>query len=60
MIQTPKNFKVLTDVAVIKLKKGGKQFEIACYRNKIANYRANQETDLSEVIQIHEIFTNVQ
>ena len=50
MIQTPKNMKVLTDIAVIKLKKGGKQFEIACYRNKIANYRNKQETDLSEVI----------
>jgi ribosome maturation protein SDO1 len=37
--QVPKSFKVLTDIAVIKLKKGGKQFEIACYRNKIANYR---------------------
>ena len=37
--QTPKNIKMLTDIAVIKLKKGGKQFEIACYRNKIANYR---------------------
>lgn len=60
MIQTPKNFKVLTDIAVIKLKKGGKSFEIACYRNKIANYRNSQETDLSEVIQINEIFTNVQ
>ena len=40
MINTPVNQKVLTNVAIVKLKKGGKQFEIACYKNKIANWRA--------------------
>jgi ribosome maturation protein SDO1 len=50
MIQTPVNQKLLTNVAIIKLKKGGKQFELACYRNKIGNWRNKQETNLSEVI----------
>ena len=59
MIQTPQNQKVLTNVAIVKLKKGGKQFELACYRNKIANWRNKQESNISEVIQIDQIFTNV-
>ena len=59
MIQTPSNQKVLTNVAIVKLKKGGKQFELACYRNKIANWRNKLESNISEVIQIDQIFTNV-
>lgn len=58
MINTPLNQKVLTNVAVVKLKKGGKTFEVACYRNKIANWRSKQETDIDEVIQIDKIFLN--
>ena len=38
-IFTPLNQKVLTNVAIVKLKKGGKTFELACYRNKVANWR---------------------
>jgi ribosome maturation protein SDO1 len=37
----------------------GKRFEIACYRNKILNYRQKIETDLSEVLQTDRVFTNV-
>jgi ribosome maturation protein SDO1 len=40
----------LTNVAIVKLKKNGKNFEIACYRNKIANWRNKQETDINEVV----------
>ena len=39
--------------------RGGKRFEIACYRNKVVNYRQGLETDLSEVLQTDRIFTNV-
>lgn len=49
----------LTNVAIIKLKKGGNKFELACYKNKIINWRNKQETNLSEVLQIEQIFTNV-
>lgn len=49
-IQQPVGQKLLTNVAIVKLKKGGKQFEIACYRNKIASWRGGQETDIAEVI----------
>ncbi len=41
----------LTNVAVVKLTKNGKRFEIACYRNKVLNYRQGVETDLTEVLQ---------
>jgi ribosome maturation protein SDO1 len=59
MIKTPVNQVRLTNVAVIRLKKGGKKFELACYRNKAINWRNKQETDINEVLQIDKIFTNV-
>lgn len=49
----------LTNVAVVRLNKNGKRFEIACYRNKVVNYRQGLETDLSEVLQSERVFTNV-
>jgi ribosome maturation protein SDO1 len=39
--------------------RGGHRFEVACYRNKIVNYRQGTETDLSEVLQTERIFINV-
>lgn len=49
----------LTNVAVVRCNKGGKRFEIACYRNKVMDYRSGLEKDLSEVLQTERIFTNV-
>jgi ribosome maturation protein SDO1 len=49
----------LTNVSVVKLKYKGKKFEIACYKNKIIEYRNKIETDLGNVLQINQIFTNV-
>lgn len=39
MIKTPTNQKLLTNVAVVRIKKGGQRFEIACYKNKVISYR---------------------
>ena len=39
-IFTPVNQVKLTNVAVVRLKKGGKRFEVACYKNKINDYRS--------------------
>mmetsp|Transcript_125884 Transcript_125884/g.350746 ORF Transcript_125884/g.350746 Transcript_125884/m.350746 type:complete len:345 (+) Transcript_125884:67-1101(+) len=58
-IKQPVNQKRLTNVAVVRLKSHGKRFEIACYKNKVLNWREGIEKDLSEVIQIDTIFTNV-
>ena len=35
----PVGFVKFTNVAIFKLKKGKKRFEIACYKNKAINYR---------------------
>ena len=57
--QTPINQVRLTNVAYIRLNKGGKRFEIACYRNKAMNWRNKMETDISEVLQTDSVFSNV-
>eukprot|EP01069_Polyplicarium_translucidae_P003889 Polyplicarium_translucidae@DN2437_c0_g1_i1.p1 len=48
-----------TNVAVVRYRSGGKNFEVACYRNKALSWRAGNEQDLGEVLQTTEIFTNV-
>ncbi|XP_060528807.1 ribosome maturation protein SBDS [Cylas formicarius] len=58
-IFTPTNQIRLTNVAVVRTKKGGKRFEIACYRNKVVSWRNQVEKDIDEVLQTHTVFTNV-
>jgi ribosome maturation protein SDO1 len=58
-ITQPVNQVRLTNVAVCRMLRHGKRFEVACYRNKILNYRQGTETDLSEVLQTDRVFTNV-
>jgi len=58
-IFTPTNQIRLTNVAVVRMKKAGKRFEIACYRNKVVSWRNQVEKDIDEVLQTHTVFTNV-
>ncbi|XP_033224942.1 ribosome maturation protein SBDS isoform X1 [Belonocnema kinseyi] len=58
-IFTPINQIRLTNVAVVRMKKAGKRFEIACYRNKVMSWRSKLEKDIDEVLQSHTVFTNV-
>ncbi|KAM4566239.1 ribosome maturation protein SBDS [Odontesthes bonariensis] len=58
-IFTPTNQIRLTNVAVVRIKKGGKRFEIACYKNKVVSWRSGTEKDLDEVLQTHSVFVNV-
>lgn len=58
-IFTPTNQIRLTNVAVVRIKKGGKRFEIACYKNKVVSWRTGAEKDLDEVLQSGSVFTNV-
>ncbi|MED6235588.1 hypothetical protein ATANTOWER_029634 [Ataeniobius toweri] len=58
-IFTPTNQIRLTNVAVVRMKKGGKRFEIACYKNKVMSWRSAAEKDLDEVLQTHSVFVNV-
>lgn len=32
--------KRLTNIAVVRVRRHGKRFEVACYKNKVANWRA--------------------
>ncbi|RDX63164.1 Ribosome maturation protein SBDS [Mucuna pruriens] len=51
--------KRLTNVAVVRLKKHGMRFEIACYPNTVLSWRSGVEKDLDEVLQSHTVYTNV-
>jgi ribosome maturation protein SDO1 len=48
----------LTNVAIVRLKRNGKRYEVACYANKISQYRQGIET-LEETLQTTHIFENV-
>ena len=56
---TPVNQVRLTNVVTVRLKKGGKRFELACYPNKVMDWRDGIETDLDEVLQTEVVFANV-
>ena len=58
-INQPSNQIKLTNVSLVRLKKGKKRFEIACYKNKILEWRQGIETDIDEVLQIPNVFLNV-
>ncbi|KAK2461737.1 hypothetical protein APHAL10511_006200 [Amanita phalloides] len=58
-IQQPSNQIKLTNVSVVRLKKAGKRYEIACYKNKVQEWRTGVETSLDDVLQISNVFTNV-
>jgi ribosome maturation protein SDO1 len=58
-IQQPSNQIKLTNISIVRLKKGGKRFEIACYKNKVQDWRSGAETDIDEVLQIANVFINV-
>jgi len=49
----------LTNVSIVRYKRAGKRFEIACYKNKVGEYRKGIETDLDEVLQIEHVYSNV-
>mmetsp|Transcript_26202 Transcript_26202/g.49167 ORF Transcript_26202/g.49167 Transcript_26202/m.49167 type:complete len:522 (+) Transcript_26202:59-1624(+) len=56
---TPLNQIRLTNVAYVRLKKNNQVYEVAAYRNKVVNWRNKIETDLNEVLQVQDVFTNV-
>lgn len=55
----PVGQKRLTNVAVVRLKKHGNRFEIACYKNKVLSWRSGVEKDIDEVLQSHTVYSNV-
>ncbi|KAK4137178.1 Shwachman-Bodian-diamond syndrome protein [Trichocladium antarcticum] len=59
VINQPSNQIKLTNVSLVRLKKGKKRFEIACYKNKVLEWRSGIETDLDNVLQIPSVFLHV-
>ncbi|EOD44947.1 Ribosome maturation protein SBDS [Neofusicoccum parvum] len=59
MIKTPVNQIKLTNVSLVRMKRGKKRFEIACYKNKVLEWRNGVEKDLDNVLQIPNVFVNV-
>jgi ribosome maturation protein SDO1 len=55
----PSNQIRLTNVSIIRYKKSGHRFELACYKNKVLEYRQGIETDLDNVLQVASVFVNV-
>ncbi|KCV71509.1 hypothetical protein H696_02453 [Fonticula alba] len=56
---TPMNQIRLTNVSIVRLRKGGIRFEIACYKNKVMEWRNRVETNIDNVLQIDNVFLNV-
>lgn len=50
MIKQPVGIVKLTNVAIIKHKVKGATFEIACYKNKVIDWRNGLENKISEVL----------
>lgn len=59
VINQPSNQIKLTNVSLVRMRKGKKRFEIACYQNKVQDWRLRVEKDLDEVLQIPQVFMNV-
>lgn len=59
LINQPMSQIKLTNVSLVRMKKGKKRFEIACYQNKVQDWRNGVEKDLDEVLQIPSVFQNV-
>jgi ribosome maturation protein SDO1 len=49
----------LTNVAVVRLRVGGRRYELACYKNKLSDWREGVEKDIDEVLQSRHVFSNV-
>ncbi|KAK9450341.1 SBDS protein C-terminal domain-containing protein [Limtongia smithiae] len=58
-INQPSNQIKLTNVSLVRMRKGKRRFELACYQNKVQDWRSGVETDLDEVLQIPNVFLNV-
>jgi len=49
--------KRLTNVAVVRLKKRGIRFEIACYKNKVLSWRSSVYVSLSLSFSLSHLFS---
>jgi len=59
ILKQPIGQKLHTNIAIVRYKKCGTRFEIACYKNKVRDWRNGVEKDLDEVLQTTTIFKKV-
>jgi len=59
ILKQPIGQKLHTNIAIVRYKKCGTRFEIACYKNKVRDWRSGREKDLDDVLQTTTIFKNV-
>jgi hypothetical protein len=55
----PVGQKRLTNICIVRLKRNGKRFEVAAYRNTVVAWRNKVEKDIDEVLQVHTIYANL-
>jgi ribosome maturation protein SDO1 len=58
-INLPSNRISLTNISLVRYRKRKSRFELACYKNKLLEFRSGTETDLDNVLQVPTIFLNV-
>eukprot|EP00271_Cylindrocystis_brebissonii_P008498 TRINITY_DN22871_c0_g1_i1.p1 TRINITY_DN22871_c0_g1~~TRINITY_DN22871_c0_g1_i1.p1 ORF type:complete len:441 (-),score=78.65 TRINITY_DN22871_c0_g1_i1:674-1996(-) len=58
-VKQPVGQKRLTNIAVVRIRRNGKRFEVACYKNKVISWRNKVEKDIDEVLQTRTVFANV-
>jgi ribosome maturation protein SDO1 len=58
-INQPCNRISLTNISLVRYRKRKTRFELACYKNKLLEFRSGTETDLDNVLQVPTIFLNV-
>ncbi|KAF3224280.1 hypothetical protein TWF191_006063 [Orbilia oligospora] len=54
-VNQPSNQIKLTNVSIVRIRKAKKRFELACYKNKVLEWRNGVEKDIDEVLQIHQV-----
>jgi ribosome maturation protein SDO1 len=59
-LKLPQGQKLLTNVSVVRIKKGKEKFEIATYPNTVIAWRTGAEKDVREVLQIDRVFRSVE
>eukprot|EP00668_Euglena_longa_P029551 GGOE01036904.1.p1 GENE.GGOE01036904.1~~GGOE01036904.1.p1 ORF type:complete len:563 (+),score=149.79 GGOE01036904.1:38-1726(+) len=59
-LKTPLNQRRHDNISIVSMERGGKHFEVACYRNKVTDWKTGAEKDLSNVIQVERVFVNVK
>ncbi|KAF2683831.1 Shwachman-Bodian-diamond syndrome protein [Lentithecium fluviatile CBS 122367] len=58
-IKQPGGSVKFTNLAVVRMRKGKQKFELACYKNKVMDFRNDIEDKLDEVLQVDTIWEKV-